>query len=838
MSKRLNKTSKKIIGFVSALLILISCVLFYNDFGINAGETARAASTDISTIRVLLSTMGSQKSVDITVNGLYSIQDITDPDYSFRNGVLLRKQTYTFKAENDNVVLSCSDGDFILGSDVKLYSHQASRDAYLTMKNKSYGTCNYIGNMRIYVSSGYLVFINELNLEDYLCGVVPYEMSEGQALESLKVQAVCARSFAYKSVAGNPSNVYHVNDTTATQVYKGYKASYSKCITAVDQTAYQVLTYNGQYISTYYSASNGGVTETTANVWFASLPYYTIQVDKYDTASRNRRYSISKTSMNSTNASNLKTAAKTEITNKGYDYDTAEVISINHFIPKYHAEPVELAETDRRVGSVEIVMSVRALNKKTNVYETFECSVTKTKDAVRTCLRWVNPEGNSNAALASTLFKVVETDTEIIVTTNGNGHGIGMSQNGVYGRVAAGQTYTEILAFYFTGTKIKTLQFDTYIFKPAPSNEYIDSQVSSFSAYDDIKSGTLSNATNVHGNAGAIYSIIAQLEADTSLHILGETDDWYAVSANDGAVSGYVRKSCVTLTQPEVPPEQNEIMKIGVVTSDVWVRSSAEYTEDNLLKKLSPGSEVIVLNNKAPFYEIYYNDSSAYVSQEYVDLTDEIVYSISKASVNAYKVSLFSEANSDSPKNGYLSKGTEVEVFNVEYEFAGCIYNGIVSYIKTDKLDIIEDKYGYAAPREATQIDINIKIVMQTSVYKESDEAGTTIDTLYENDIVRAVLLSNNLYKIVYGNDYAYIKSGDAVVYSENITVQRAVALADKLLFSSQTMDDVIGILSEGDALEVISSDNGIIKAYFNGSICYMTSSSLNITTEQAEVIK
>lgn len=837
MSKLVNKTSKKIMGFALALLLLVACVFFYNDFGINAGETAKAASSDVSIIRVLLSTMGSKTSVDITVNGLYSVQNITNADYAFRNGVLLRKQKYTFKVVDDNIVLSCDEGNFVLGNDITLYSHQAGRDSYLTMKNGSYyGTCNYLGNMRIYVSSGYLVFINELNLDDYLCGVVPYEMSNAQEVESLKVQAVCARSFAYHSVAANPNATYHVNDTTATQVYKGYNSSYSKCITAVDQTAYQVLTYNGQYISAYYSSSNGGLTETTANVWFASLPYYTIKVDEYDTVYRNRRYTISKTSISSQNASNLKNAAKTEITEKGYDYSTATVISIDHIVPTYHSEPKELAETERRVASIDIHITVKAKNTSTQVYETFACTVKKSKDAVRTFLLWVNPDGKDGSNLSSTRFKVEETDSQIIATSNGYGHGIGMSQNGVYARVAAGQTYKEILDFYYTGTTIKTLQYDTYIYKPVPSNEYIDSQISSFKTYENMKAGALNGVADIYENAGAIYSIIAQAESDTSLHIFGETDDWYAVSMNDGEVSGYVRKSCVAVVKEETPGVENGIMKMGVVTSEVWARSSATYTENNLLNKLSVGSEVIVLNDKVPFYEIYYNGASAYASSEYIRLTDEAVYSVSKAKVKVYKASLFGMADDASPKKGYLSKGTEIDVFNMENGFASCLYNGTISYVKADKLDFIEDEYGYAPLREITHIDVNLKIILTTDVYTASGEAP--IDTLYENDIVRAVALENGRYKIIYGNGYAYIDEQNAIVYSENISIERAVALTDKLLYSSQNMSIAVGTLSAGDGLEVISSENGIVKVLFNGSICYMDSSNLVFTTEQAEIIK
>ena len=839
MSKKINKTAKKIVAFALSLLLIISCTVFYNNFGIKNDSTVKAASTDTGNIKVLLSTMASLKTIDITVNGTYSIRGISNENYAFRNGVLLRKTTYTFSIAENNIVLSCAEGEFVLGSDITLYSHEASRDGYLTMRNKSYGTCNYIGNMRIYISSGYLVFINELNIDDYLCGVVPYEMSNGQALESLKVQAVCARSYAYNLVIKKPTADWHVNDTTSTQVYKGYKEAYTKCIAAVDQTAYQVLTYNGSYISTYYSSSNGGLTESTAHAWVSNLPYYTVKVDEYDTAYQNRRYTLSKTSISSSNISKLKTAAKSNVKSRGYDYDTLEILSVNHIIPTYYDEPVELEETDRRVASIEVQITVKAKNTSTGEYETFECSVFSQKESLRSFLYFVNPDGIDGRVLSSTRFKVEETDTQIIVTCNGNGHGVGMSQNGVYARVKAGQTYTEILSFYFTGTQIKTLRYETYIFEPVPAHEYLDTQADTVTLYDEPKSGIINASTLVYENAGTIYNLAGSADADTEVTIVGEADDWYAVSTKDDSVTGYIMKKYITLkTEPETPVEEEKIMKVGIVTNEVWARSSAEYTEENLLKKLNVGSEVIVLDETSVFYEIYYNESPAYVSKEYVQLTDETVYSISKAQVNAYKVNLFSKADEESEKNGYLSEGAEIEVFNISYGFAGCIYNGTISYVKSDKIDIIEDKYGYAVPRESNAIDVNLKVTSVTNVYESADGTGEAIDELQSDDIVRAVVLNDSRYKIVYGNDYAYISSDDTVVYSDNVTVERVVALADKILYSSPEMLDAIGILSSDEALEIASHDGNIITAYYNGTLCYMTNENLTVRTEQATVVK
>lgn len=73
------------------------------------------------------------------------------------------------------------------------------------------------------VENGTLVPILTLSVEDYLLGVVPYEMSDSFPLEALKAQAVCARTYALSHL--NASRAYDVVDTTNDQVFKGVDSS-------------------------------------------------------------------------------------------------------------------------------------------------------------------------------------------------------------------------------------------------------------------------------------------------------------------------------------------------------------------------------------------------------------------------------------------------------------------------------------------------------------------------------------------------------------------------------------------------------------------------------------
>lgn len=122
-----------------------------------------------------------------------------------------------------------------------------------------------------------------LDLEEYLCGVVPAEIYESSHMEALKAQAVAARTFAVKQAMARTV----VDDTTSFQAYRCELPQVSPRSTqAVKDTAGQVLTYDGELVDCFYSSSNGGATKRSGEVWSRDYPYYVSRPDPWDTAAR------------------------------------------------------------------------------------------------------------------------------------------------------------------------------------------------------------------------------------------------------------------------------------------------------------------------------------------------------------------------------------------------------------------------------------------------------------------------------------------------------------------------------------------------------------------------
>jgi stage II sporulation protein D len=116
---------------------------------------------------------------------------------------------------------------------------------------------------RLFVNSrGLLNIINELNLEDYLKGVVPAEMGPKQfdELEALKAQAVAARTYAVRNLNQFRIEGFDICPGPACQAYVGFSGEDSLTTRAVNDTAGLVMTYQGQLVDALYTATCGGET--------------------------------------------------------------------------------------------------------------------------------------------------------------------------------------------------------------------------------------------------------------------------------------------------------------------------------------------------------------------------------------------------------------------------------------------------------------------------------------------------------------------------------------------------------------------------------------------------
>lgn len=132
----------------------------------------------------------------------------------------------------------------------------------------------YAGTLVLLADEGAdtVTVVDELGIETYLLGVLPFEMDPGWPLEALKAQAVVARTFAYTQLGKYRKEGFDLTTDTRSQMYGGRGADTAEVRKAVESTRGEVLGYKGRILNVYYHACCGGHTESPATIWGGDAP--------------------------------------------------------------------------------------------------------------------------------------------------------------------------------------------------------------------------------------------------------------------------------------------------------------------------------------------------------------------------------------------------------------------------------------------------------------------------------------------------------------------------------------------------------------------------------------
>ncbi len=316
-------------------------------------------------------------------------------------------------------------------------------------------------------TGGNLNVINVVDVDDYVKGVLPYEMSPAWPLEALKAQAVCARTYALLQTKHRDSYRFDVCTTTDCQVYQGANQASALTDRAVEETAGLAAMYGGKYAETYYYASNGGASESSENVWSMPLPYLVGKEDPYEGTISIPDYVYTMTYSYSQLSALLKS--------KGYSIGTVSSAYVSRTTPTGNVAEITFRDTAGKT----VVITKEACR---SVLETKSMRFTISGGGSGGSWQ-VNPSGGALSSLSgaytvtasgvsayeggdayvitasgvSRLQKppaVSGSGSGITISGTGWGHGVGMSQYGAKAMAELGRTYEEILHFYFTGITI------------------------------------------------------------------------------------------------------------------------------------------------------------------------------------------------------------------------------------------------------------------------------------------------------------------------------------------------------------------------------------------------
>ena len=158
-----------------------------------------------------------------------------------------------------------------LSDNAALYFVPSNPQSFLTFNGR-----DYRGIFVLRATPKGTVLINILNLEDYLKGVVPSELSPytyGE-LEAHKAQAVAARTYAIRGLGLNKELGFDLGASPKAQFYQGMSAEHPLSSKAVELTHGEVALYRGRVINALYTSTCGGMTEDVENIFTGpALPY-------------------------------------------------------------------------------------------------------------------------------------------------------------------------------------------------------------------------------------------------------------------------------------------------------------------------------------------------------------------------------------------------------------------------------------------------------------------------------------------------------------------------------------------------------------------------------------
>jgi len=369
----LRSTMILIPSLVRNKLLFLTGILFFAIFSVSSAENIRIAIAD------------NQKTITLTSS----------------NG---------FKADREHPEIRQKKITFSSNSLEHAETRLSSLDGFVKINGKNYRGWIEVRKKK----NGRFLVVNELDIEEYLKGVISAEVPSHWQFEALKAQAVASRSYALYQKRESGNRPYHMLASEMSQVYNGSSPERKNAVRAVQETNGLVLMYRGQIIPAFYHSSCGGHTENAAELWGIDEPYLRgvdcecQRISPYGLWEK--RVEMSK----------LLTALK----RLGYRLQSITGLNIGDITP---------------AGRVKTI-AVRSANH----------SFLVPGESLRGAL--------GNTVIPSVFFELEITGYEIIFSGRGRGHGVGLCQWGAQEMALQDQDFRSILSHYYPGTVLVRLK--------------------------------------------------------------------------------------------------------------------------------------------------------------------------------------------------------------------------------------------------------------------------------------------------------------------------------------------------------------------------------------------
>jgi stage II sporulation protein D len=294
---------------------------------------------------------------------------------------------------------------------IKLYSEEKLR-----INNNVYP-----GEIEVFSKDGKTIsLVNIVNIETYLCGVVPYEIEPSWTDEMLKIQSIIAKTYTIANLNRHKEDGFDLCYTVHCQVYKGINENMELRIKkAVDSTKGLVVVdkNNEHLVQTYYHATCGGATEDVSEVWSEVLSIKSLKGVKCEFCKNSPYY------------------------NWECNFDIKEFVS-------------ELKYNGFVIG--DKIKSISVLSKTKND-RIKDLQIIGNKDKIILSGENLRKIFGYNKIKSTKINKIEIDNNRIYFYGKGWGHGIGLCQWGANELTKQGKSFKEVIEYYYPKTKIKKL---------------------------------------------------------------------------------------------------------------------------------------------------------------------------------------------------------------------------------------------------------------------------------------------------------------------------------------------------------------------------------------------
>jgi stage II sporulation protein D len=348
-------------------------------------------------VRVLI--LKDKPTVSFRVSGFF---EVDDP----QSGKVL------YRGKNLDTTITCQKNRISIGktsfrNNKILLKSDDPQEVYLEDRK-------FRGNLIFIRDGSRLSVANHIEIDDYVAGVLIFEVSHYWPIEALKAMVVAVRTFALYQAGENAARDYDLTSDIYSQVYGGKTAERYRLTEAVEQTKGLVLTYQGKILPAFHHATCAGHTEDASQLWNIDLA--PLKGVSCDFCKESPHYSWHQVSGEAEIRGKLKTA--------GYDVGKInDIVSLNK-------------DASGRIKDLKIVSDKADITIPVKDFRNI-----------------IGPN-----VIKSANFSVSLVNGDAVFEGSGWGHGVGLCQWGAYFMAKQGYSYEQILKHYFPGSELSVIK--------------------------------------------------------------------------------------------------------------------------------------------------------------------------------------------------------------------------------------------------------------------------------------------------------------------------------------------------------------------------------------------